>query len=427
MSFVDDFSRWATQPEFGATPPAVAERAKLLLVDALACALAARAEDAAAPVMKLAEPSSVMSAALANGALIRALDFNDYYWGPGLGGHPSDNIGVMLAVGEWRGASGKALLETMVVGYEAYCKVLDAMPPRGPWDHTSVSTLVVPVIAGRLMNLPPAQVAEAMAISAAHGLALAALREGHLSTAKGLANALIANGALLATLLAAEGATGPREALDGERGLQAGLFRGANPARILEPLSGDYRLMQASVKAFPCFATAQAAVAAAIAARTHLDGGRIRVHLADVPIVRAQASDASRKQPRTRADADHSFFYLVAAALCDGELTLEQYARKRWMDADVRGLIERMELLPDLSPPAAGIFPCRIEVGSHSFAVEKNPIGMDDVAEKFRRYGTPLLGAAQCEAALEAIARLERLDSVAPLARLIASSGYSTA
>ena len=40
------------------------------------------------------------------------------------GGHPSDNIAVALAFGEWKGASGHDVLASIILGYEVYSRAL---------------------------------------------------------------------------------------------------------------------------------------------------------------------------------------------------------------------------------------------------------------------------------------------------------------
>ena len=70
--------------------------------------------------------TSLANAVLANGLLIRVLDFNDYVIEPdgSIGGHPSDNIPVALAAGEFDNRSGLDVLAAIVIGYELYgrCK-----------------------------------------------------------------------------------------------------------------------------------------------------------------------------------------------------------------------------------------------------------------------------------------------------------------
>ena len=94
----------------------------------------------------------VTSAVMLNGILIRELDLNDAYVGPGQMGHPSDNIAVALSVGEKQRSSGLDVLASVIAGYELYCRIQDIIVGRGPWDHVTASALAAPAIAGRLLE-----------------------------------------------------------------------------------------------------------------------------------------------------------------------------------------------------------------------------------------------------------------------------------
>jgi hypothetical protein len=98
-----------------AIPLAVVEHTKALIFDSIGCALAATEEPAFARASRVfaqlggnpdctvigsARRVNLPQAVLLNGILIRSLDLNDAYIGPGQMGHPSDNIAVALSVGE---------------------------------------------------------------------------------------------------------------------------------------------------------------------------------------------------------------------------------------------------------------------------------------------------------------------------------------
>src|SRR4029453_3907873 len=98
-----------------AIPLEVVEHTKALIVDSIGCALAATEEPAFArgsrvfaqlggnpdsPALGSPRAVHLPQAVLLNGILIRSLDLNDAYIGPGQMGHPSDNIAVALCVGE---------------------------------------------------------------------------------------------------------------------------------------------------------------------------------------------------------------------------------------------------------------------------------------------------------------------------------------
>ena len=205
-------------------PADVLRHAKFLILDSIGCALAARGEHAFERTLHTFESIGgnhectiigskhrmpVTSAVMLNGILIRALDLNDAYIGPGQMGHPSDNIAVALSVGEKQRSSGLDVLASVIAGYELYCRIQDIIVGRGPWDHVTASALAAPAIAGRLLKLDADQLANALALSAAHGNTLSAVRSGQLSNAKAMANAFVAYQATLCTLLASGGTTGP--------------------------------------------------------------------------------------------------------------------------------------------------------------------------------------------------------------------------
>jgi 2-methylcitrate dehydratase len=266
----------------------------------------------------------VTSAVMLNGTLIRTLDMNDAYVGHGHLGHPSDNIAVALSVGERQRSSGLDVVASVVVGYEIYCRIQDLVQAGGLWDHTTGSALVAPAIAARLLKLTPDQLAHALALSAAHGNTLAEVRSGQLSNAKATANGIVAMQATLCVLLAAEGVTGPMTVLEGRRGLNRGLLAGGDLNLLAEPIRERFRIDDVGIKPYPCIGTAQTMIAGVLQLRAAVADPvkqvkRVAVRMADVPLVSGQVADQDRRFPSSRESADHSFYFLAAAALADGE------------------------------------------------------------------------------------------------------------
>jgi 2-methylcitrate dehydratase len=373
-------------------------RAKLLLLDTLGCGIAARGDATAHAVLavldKLGDASqctvlghprrlSAPSAVLANGTLVRVLDLNDYVVGAhpqsgARGGHPSDNIPVALAAAEFAQASGASrasgheLLAAIVLAYEIYGRGKALMEPDSLWDGISVSGLVAPAVAGWLMRLPSEQLAHAIALSAARAPTPVAVREGSISAAKGIANALIAQNGMQATLLAARGVTGPLDLFEAERGLKAVFPRGPAGDILAAPMTDDGFIMATAIKAYPCFAGGQSAVAAAIALHRLVDGDiaqlkTVRVAFADLPIVRRWLGDRGRVEPQSREAADHSLHFLIAVALLDGAFGLRQFDDARWADPRVRALMARLGMTTDaaLRERAGGAYPCALHAVGH--------------------------------------------------------------
>lgn len=420
------------------------ERARCVLLDSLGCALLASVDKKARPIfgalphlggnrdctlLGLRTRTSLPIAAFANGALIRILDLNDTYTGPRQIGHPSDNIGVALAAAEIRDRSGMELLRAIRLGYEIYGRLCDLGDPENQWDHVTVSGLVTAGIAGWLLGLSSDQLGNAIALAATHSATLGEVRVGKISGAKAIANSVVVHTACTLTLLAAEGMTGPERALEGRRGYANLLLRGADISQFFE-VGGADRLLSVGLKQFPCFALGQAPISAAIELRSRLPAldavKRLTIALADTGPARLRLSDQHGRQPNSSEAADHSIYFLVAAALQDGCFGLDQLHGERWRDPEIATLIARTDALidPALAPKAA--LPCRLEAvladGRH-IAVERtctpgfasSPLSWTELVTKFHHCARSVLNEDQRAGVVACVKGLDHLSSVRSL------------
>jgi 2-methylcitrate dehydratase len=389
---------------------------------------------------------SAPSAVLANGTLVRVLDLNDYVAGAdersgARGGHPSDNIPVALAGAELSGASGPDLLTAILIGYEIYGRGKALMQAHSVWDGISVSGLVAPAVAGRLLGLDRQRLAHAIALSAARAPTPVGVREGAISAAKSTANALIAQNGMQAVLLANRGVTGPLDLFEAERGLKT-VFAHAPEAAgdiLAAPVPARSYVTRAAIKAYPCYAGGQAAIAAALELHRLVDGdidrlaGRIRAVFADLPLVRRQLADPGRIAPRSREAADHSLPFLIAVTLIDGTFGLSQFDGERWNDPRVRALMARLDTTTDadLTRRAGETYPCALHAiggGGQRYDVEmlappgfsaNGPEGAT-VLEKFNRITAGHLAPATRERIVETIMGLDEAASCDDLVRALA-------
>ena len=436
-----------------AIPAEVVTHTKDLILDAIGCALAAVDTAAVAraarvlaqlggspdcTVIGAARRFNLPQAVLLNGILIRTLDLNDAYLGPRQMGHPSDNIAVALSVGEKFHASGLSMIASIALGYEIYCRIQDIIPARHTWDHTTASALAAPLIAGRLMGLNAAQLAHAVALSATHGNTLAVVRSGQLANSKASANAMVASQAVLCSLFAAEGMTGPLGVIEHPRGLSTAMLAGAELDLLGQPIGDRYRIMSSAIKAYPCIGTAQTMVAGILQARTGIADpsravAKIEVAMADIPVVRAQSADEQRRYPETRESADHSFYYLAAAALLDGEISAAQFAPSRWLQPEMRAVMARVSIRTEasLNQYTPGSYPAMVKLilqNGESREVEvifprghpKNRMSPAEVEAKFRACARGRMPLARQEKAIEIMRELEKLGSMRDLMKELA-------
>jgi len=456
---VERLAAWTVALRAEDLSAATLEQAKLVLLDTLGCGFAALADDCARAVLAtldalgdrpdctvLGQPRrmSAPNAVLANGTLVRVLDLNDYVVGAhplsgARGGHPSDNIPVALAAAELAGSCGRDLLAAIVLGYEIYGRGKALMDEGSVWDGISVSGLAAPAMAGRLMGLPQDQLAHAIALGAARAPTPVAVREGGISAAKSIANALIAQSGMQAALLAARGVTGPLDLFEAERGLKAVFPRGCAGDILAAPLLAETFMTRVALKAYPCFAGGQSAVAAGIALHRHIGGdmgrftSKIRVALADLPLVHRQLADPGRIAPRSREAADHSLHFLIAVSLIDGAFGLRQFDNERWNDAAVRALMARLEMTTDadLTRRAAAFgdaYPCALHAAGPDgtpYDVEilappgfsPGRIDAGTVLDKFNAVTASHLDSAARERVIAAVMGLDTARSCAGLMR----------
>jgi 2-methylcitrate dehydratase len=435
-------------------------QAQLLLLDTIACGMAGVQDRVARAVTDEAlkdgalaqcaligrqERTSLLNAVLANGVAVRVLDLNDYFIGesrgePETAGHPSDNIPVALAAGAVRGCSGADVLASIVIGYELYARLQHLTDRDSAWDAVTVSGLVAPAMAGRLMGLDEEKLAHALALGAARAATPAIVRTGHISASKSIGNALVAQAGVQAALFAESGLTGPLPILDDSRGLRD-VFPNDDNTELDAPMPAEGAITRAHVKAYPCVNTGQSAVAAALELHKSLDGSAVGVAsldiiMADYTVVKRHQGDKGRARPASREAADHSFPFIVAVTLIDGAFGIAQFDNERWRDPAVAALMEKIVMQRDasLNARAPGAFPCLLRArmkDGREFAAEIDyppgfsRTGLDEttVLEKFHAVTAPMLQTTVRARIVDAVMDLHRAHSTAELDSAISAEG----
>jgi 2-methylcitrate dehydratase len=447
---VEQLAGWVLAARAEDLSPPVLDQAKLLLLDTIGCGFAALHEPSACALLAVVEGSggapqctviggvhrtSAANATLANGALVRILDFNDYVNAKtgDLGGHPSDNIPVALAAGELCRATGREIIAAIVLGYEIFSRCKELMERDSAWDGVTVSGLVAPAMAGRLMGLDRHRLAHAIALSGARAATSTAVRFGDISAAKSIANALVAQNGVQATLLAERGITGPLDLFENPRGIREVFSKGDAAADLTAPLAAESAIMAANVKAFPCLATGQSVAAAGIEMHHRLrgraDGLRaFRLIIPDTPGLRRQKVDPGRIKPLSREAADHSFNFLAAVSLIDGAFGLAQFEDERWTDPKVCALMAQLEIVNDSAwnTRAPDSYPCSLEVRTQEGRDElvevpyppgfsRGRLDAETVVKKFHGLTASILAQDARDRIIERVMALDESPSCADL------------
>ncbi len=294
-------------------------------------------------------------AAFANGVMIRYLDYNDTYHARGGSGHPSDLLGAILAVAEPQHASGRQFLLGLHTAYEVFCGnrgCLSGVRPRmGRRLNIEIATAAS---AAKLMNLSPEQTANAISLAMTPNIPLGVTRAGELSHWKGCACGYASMAGLFAARMAQEGMTGPARPFEGVRAL----FHRVTPPfelnAIGEPRDGRSAIERCHIKLFPADYETQAPIAAMIALRRNglgpedIEAINIRTyHLAWYMMGGGQGDADEKWDPKTRETADHSFPYMVAVALMDGDVSVDSFSLERIADPALRPLMRKITIEKD--------------------------------------------------------------------------------
>jgi 2-methylcitrate dehydratase len=239
-------------------------------------------------------------------------------------------------------------------------------------------------------------------------------------------------------LFAAEGMTGALGVIEHPRGLSTGMLAGAKLDLLTQPIGERYRIMTAAIKAYPCIGTAQTMVAGVLQARAGIgdparEVERIEVAMADIPIVRAQVADEQRRYPESRESADHSFYYLAAAALADGEISEAQFAPGRWLQPEMRQAMARVSVRADasLNKYTPGSYPAVVKLilqNGECREIEvifpkghpNNPMSLTEVEAKFRACTRGRMASGRQDIIIGKAWELEKLASVAELMNQLA-------
>jgi len=400
-------------------PQAILHHARRSLTDTIGCAfggldceaagIGRRIAEGAAPARRAGAvigsnaPAPAEEAAFLNTVMIRYLDFNDSWHA----GHPSDMLGALLALAGSAGADGRRLLTAMVAAYEVAFQMIPPtkMRERG-WDQGYVIGIATTCGLGNLLGLPVDRLAHAIAITAVANVPMRNTRAGKLSLWKGAATAFAVRNAVFATLLAADGMTGPDAAFEGRHGLWEQI---TGPFDLDEfgVDGGEWKFPWIRLKYWPVEYNAQAGVWAALRLREEIAAGDI----ASIDIATYWSawheigSEKEKWDPATRETADHSLPFIFARALVDGTITLASFDAAAYRDPSLRPLMAKITVREDAAIEA--LYPAQIVMRVEAVAADgrrrsieianprgdnTNPMDDDEVAAKFRSLVEPVLG-----------------------------------
>ncbi len=281
-----------------------------------------------------------VQAAFNIGAMIRWLDFNDT-WLAAEWGHPSDNLGGILATADWLARSAVAAGKQPMVMRDVLGAMIKAHEIQGGialensfnkvgLDHVVLVKVASTAVVAGMMGLSREEILNAVSLAWVDGQPLRSYRHApNTGSRKSWAAGDATSRAVRLALMARTGEMGYPSVLSAKTwGFYDVLFKG-QPFKFQRPY-GSYVMENVLFKiSFPAEFHAQTAVEAAMtihaamakAGKTSDDIGKItiRTHEACLRII-------DKKGPLDNpADRDHCIQYMVAMPLIHGRLTAADY------------------------------------------------------------------------------------------------------
>ena len=333
--------------------PLAYDTARLCLMDSLACAFQALQFPACRRMLGPVVPGATLAggarvpgtsyelepiqAAFNIGTLVRWLDFNDT-WLAAEWGHPSDNLGAILALGDYlarravlrgeRPVTMRSLLTAMIKAHEiqGVLALENAFNRRG-LDHVLLVRVASTAVATTLLGGSREQIVNALSNAFVDGAALRTYRHApNAGVRKSWAAGDATSRAVRHALLAVDGEMGYPAALSTPTWGFDDVLLGGQPIKVSQPF-GSYVMENILFKiSWPAEFHAQTAVEAAIALHGEVSGrleaiDRIVIETQE-PAVRIIDKTGPLANP---ADRDHCIQYMVAVPLIFGRLTAADY------------------------------------------------------------------------------------------------------
>jgi 2-methylcitrate dehydratase PrpD len=462
MGATEKIAQFIVETSFEGIPRDAIEKAKRTALDCIGAALAGIGEPVSQTITgyatKLGGPAqafvfgagvrvSVADAALTNGCIAHALDYDDC--GVKIG-HPSVLVlPAVLSLGEHLGASGKDILTAYVIGLEIEGKLAlyaDFKLMQARLNHqTWYGSIGAAAACAKLLKLNLEKTRMALGIAANYACGLS-VNHGSMAGAMAAGNAC-RNG-VIATLMAEEGITANANIIEAKNGFYDTLVGPGHydAERMADGLGEPFYIESPGIglKKYPsCYHTHRA-----------LDGIFQLLgehHLSDKDIAEVDVGTSERamrvlafSEPATPYQAKFSMPYCIAAAVVNHQVTLDTFTDHKFQD---RNIVEAREKV-HLSFPNVPIWPGLADVGpdtefvgnpvtirtndgrSYSARVDiprgdpALPLTDDELLSKYRDCARSQLRSADMERSADLVLGLERVGEIGKLMETLGLPSY---
>jgi 2-methylcitrate dehydratase PrpD len=372
------------------------------------------------------ERASRLTAALVNGVAGHALDFDDTHMA--MGGHPSAPIiPAILALAETSGASGRDVLEAIVIGVETECRLGALIGAQhyvvGFHSTGTIGTFGAAAACAHLLELDEDGWLHAFGLA---GTQAAGLKSGFGTMAKPLHAGRAASNGLFSALAARGGFTSHPAILETEQGFFATHAGVKQSEEALDRFAGKFLIRDDLFKYHAsCYLTHAPINAAQLIRGEHrfdpetIDEVEVRVHPSLFSICNIQA-------PKTGLEGKFSLRATTAMALLGEDTSdLATFSDEKVTAPEVVALRDRVNVIAAGKTRQTQAM-VLVKSNGHTLQAESDSgkpatdlaLQRDNLMRKFIALAAPILGRSGADASAQAALGAEKIVSAAELMRL---------
>ena len=458
MGVARELARKVLDFSFSELPSDVVHQTKRLTLDTLGCAIGGYGSDASTIIRSYVKETghpgestvfgsgiktSAMNAALANGAMVRYLDYNDTAFilqgeTYRTGYHPSEVIPPILALAERQHLPGNDVIGAINLGYDLSLAFLEGvrgggMEKRG-WNGDTRGAFIMPLVAGRILGLGEEQLENAVGICGSCHAVFGILdtpAEEYTMT-KNIRFPMMSYASLMAAVLAQKGFTGPAGMIEGGDGFVKAMMGGEYNTEDLLNFCGKFAIRETCIKSIIADFSSHGHLTATLTLAREQD-----IRPEDVEEIRITTSKRCaehtgapvKKYPKNKETADHSSYYLTAIAILDRQIGPGQFTLEKYNDPRVRQLIDKVILEGDPTldkARPAGISEIRTKKGEmYRLRVDyprghaRNPMTDGEVIDKFRDMASLHMSGEHMSRLVDAVFAMDKLENIGALLKLM--------
>lgn len=447
-----EWARWIDDLSYEELPADVVETALECIRDGVACAILGSSlgnserfasiihrspapEDEGASVIMRPWKATMTDAVFINSLYTHACELDDGF--VEAGGHPAAVIvPVALALAERHRLSGRAIITAVVAGYEimhrATAPIFLESPRRG-FQNTGIGgPFGSTAVAAKLSGLAPEITAQALGIAGCYCSGLCEYDQSG-GEAKRLYAATSARAGIEATMLAANGVTGPLTIFEGKRGVWSAFADHSTPERATDNLGSEFRITKHKIKTYPAVGTIHGAIDAVAALCSDgiepADVEKIIVKVIPTTVLHGGGVQV----PWDMVSAQFSVAYSIALRILFGRNDLDLYQSETVRsDAKIAELCRKVEVVAfdemdrRKNPDASAIVSVRLHDRSVRTKVQGYPTGTpgnrlrpEQLRRRFYALTQGVISGETQEALDDVFSRLASMETVDDLMRLL--------